>query len=333
VHEPAFETHHIWLERPVSPCLMAKRGAAIRPKRVIGHVVESGTRDYEIPKKVEDKFREGWTSHIPLHLLTDKAVEAAARGKQRKTYVMDEETVTFRTLSDALDADGEVDMTPAEFQQAYPRFLQCVSKFASDECSRWAVHHQRLCASKHMFGKKFSIYLRYDIELRRRSTTSSFDPGTFQRGIWQDVNDDYRFDRMEALMSSRNAPTASVATSNASAAPARAAGSQSFRTSSSSAKTTPRGSDRMCILCGWRNHTWKHCRASKAYNGSPLYVTDPKDPRDSAGASLCLNHNISSCQRTSPPCTYSHACSICGGKDHAASVCSHAQPAGSSRSS
>jgi hypothetical protein len=163
VHDPIAPAHYIRLERPASPRLGARRSEAVRPKRIIRHVLESGAREFEIPKKVADKFREGWKTHIPIHLLTDKAVEASSHGRQRKSYVMDEETATLRTISDELSADGELDITPAEFQQAYPRFLQCVSKFLPEEWGRWAIHHQRLCVTKHAFGKKFPLYLRYDI--------------------------------------------------------------------------------------------------------------------------------------------------------------------------
>jgi hypothetical protein len=317
---------YIRVPQPTSPRLLPKRGKAVRPERVIGHVVESGGRDFEIPRKVVEKFLEGWSSHVPLHLLTDKAVEAASRGKQRKTYVVDDDTATLKTISDELNADGELDMDPAEFQQAYPRFLQCVSKFFPREWPRWALHHQRLGVTKGAFGKKFPLYLRYDIELRRRSTTSSFDPGTFQRGIWDDVNEDYRFEQMEAMKHSKSytaAPAQTAPNGNS----ASTTGTHSFRNQAPAAKFVQL-SDRICIICGWRNHGYRQCRAPKAFNGAPLFVTDPKNPRDRAGVSICINHNTGSCRRASPPCTYSHICSICGAGSHAAQACSRAQPAG-----
>jgi hypothetical protein len=138
---------------------LPKRGKAVRPDRIIGQVIQSGKRDFKIPRKVVEKFSKGWLLHILLHLLTDKAVEAASRGKSRKTYMVDNETVTLKTMSDDLNADGKLDMDPAEFQQAYPRFLQCVSKFFPREWPRWALHHQRLGLTKGAFGKKFPLYL------------------------------------------------------------------------------------------------------------------------------------------------------------------------------
>lgn len=300
-----------------TPLLTGSGASASRPTRIRGSVAAS--HKLSIPNGVVEILRTGWNRHIPLIYFTDTFLKSYAEGRVPDPALGNKD----------LPVNGELELSYEHWSAAWRRFLEQIKFFLPLEYDNWMVHVQQITNREDRI-QHWPLYLRYDIEVRKRCLRESFDPAMWQDHIFVYLETEYRateaFRKMSELTrTSQNFSSNRFLQTNT--YPSR------FR-----ASTNPKGFPRfpqsssgsssgVCFLCGANGHSAIQCRETKLRNGSPIFLIpgpDRKTYRDASGQLYCWYFSLpQGCSFADRTCTRGvHACTLCGATEHGAQRCS-----------
>lgn len=141
-----------------------------RPVRIPGATV-SGI-ELPIPVWVRREFLTGWLEHVPLTYLTDSYCRKASSDD-----VFSPPRPSNRE---------ELTLTPEEWRQGWSRLLSLIQLYLHDEHDAWITHFERIRDAVDL-STNWDLWIRYDIEVRRRSCHNPLDPAIFHSAIWSDL--------------------------------------------------------------------------------------------------------------------------------------------------
>ncbi|PPQ84532.1 hypothetical protein CVT24_006664, partial [Panaeolus cyanescens] len=235
---------------------------------------------YPPPPRFRQYLKNGWTHHIPLTALTDRACANEAMGKNRPR---DEFTLTFRTdgsftvptshpnsLQDQqVDEDDEHKISFHQWLQAWRRLLDLIRECLPPlDFSMWQAHHDRIFNDRTL-SEYWPVWREYDILVRQQAVyDKKFDPSVFQKDTFAAVERRLRdAENNQRLNSAINAALKQLP--------------KSFR--APSYRNSPPNTDQSssqdqsyrCLICGSRAHRPKQCDAKFLVNGKPLLLPRP----------------------------------------------------------
>ncbi|EIN03378.1 hypothetical protein PUNSTDRAFT_139604 [Punctularia strigosozonata HHB-11173 SS5] len=290
-----------------------------RPQLVRGKQAKADC--YSIPDPIRKKFQEGWTTHIPLNYLPDKAV--AEYGCDTLSLLTDMYAVDpARGLIQAekvLPSAGELKLSFGEWHQAWKRLLQLIKAYFPRDYERWKKHFRRICCTDGATSENWTLWLAYDAEVRRRCHLEGIDPGTFHKNIWKKVEPTHIKAQVMASLQPFRAQTASRSSG--------ARPEQSSRHASGRAQlSSPKPIDSKCFFCGGKGHKASACKADRLINGQPVRLTRGEDRlvKDDKGRQYCFYFNMAGgcTKKDAGPCAKGdHRCTLCGGTNHGAQLC------------
>ena len=300
-----------------------------RPARTPGLAATNAA--FLAPDNIRKKFKDGWTTHIPLTFLTDKGCllkNKALVNSSHDIMSFDPTTGQVITTSKTLNDQGELELTFDEWHQAWRRLLSLVEEFFPEELYMWTKHYTFILDSTNR-AELWPLYVAYDVEIRKKATQSSIDPSIFALGVWNDLEARYTAKKVlniiqldlkqhpERFISSNNSNPPSYTPRNPSI-------TSSFRNPQHSLPENPRSG--RCIFCGDRSktHTSRGCTAACYANGSPCHLArqEPTGIRiSSSGKRYCYAWNgPSGCDQIT--CRKGeHLCTLCGTLTHNAQRC------------
>ncbi|KIJ43658.1 hypothetical protein M422DRAFT_67829 [Sphaerobolus stellatus SS14] len=275
-----------------------------------------------IPETIRKKFIAGWREHIPLTYLTDQncARTAVDPEANHDLLTVSSSAGLITTTSKPLSAEGEANLSFREWCEAWKRLLRLIQDYSPAEYDIWSRHHNRIRDAEDC-TTKWSLWLAYDIEIRRRSCTEPLDPSIFQVNIWNDLQPDFLIRQaMERLRSQYTSAPSSSSTLKRRHSPER----RDLPNKRPREYTTSDEAERFrCFLCAGSNHSGRYCRNTKLSNGKPTYLrfAGPNKYADPQGRRYCFSFNGNGCQIKYGTCRQGlHKCSLCGG-EHTAQVC------------
>ncbi|EIN09116.1 hypothetical protein PUNSTDRAFT_134282 [Punctularia strigosozonata HHB-11173 SS5] len=290
-------------------------------KSLAESALEAKADCYSIPDPIRKKFQEGWTTHIPLNYLTDKAV--AEYGCDTSSLLTDMYAVDpARGLIQAekvLPSAGELKLSFGEWHQAWKRLLQLIKAYFPRDYERWKKHFRRICCTDGATSENWTLWLAYDAEVRRRCHLEGIDPGTFHKNIWNKVEPAHIKAQVMASLQPFRAQTASRSSG--------ARPEQSSRHASGRAQlSSPKPIDSKCFFCGGKGHKASACKADRLINGQPVRLTRGEDRsvKDDKGRQYCFYFNMAGgcTKKDAGPCAKGdHRCTLCGGTNHGAQLC------------
>ncbi|KAJ7064505.1 hypothetical protein C8F01DRAFT_1353864 [Mycena amicta] len=165
-----------------------------RPARIPGLTVSSAR--LLAPDAIRKRFSAsgGWQTHVPLHVLTDKACLLAMQDSSGKLFndmfVVDSSTGSTVAMSRDLPAGPELSLTYDEWDQAWRCLLDLIGEFLPDELDIWKTHHDNI-AKRPNRSNLWPVYLEYDARIRRSALSSGVDPTYFQYELWNELEAAY----------------------------------------------------------------------------------------------------------------------------------------------
>lgn len=284
-----------------------------------------------------------WTEHLPLHILTNDAIQEANRLPSSDIqYAQTNSSGSLTLVTKGPNNREEFDMTETEWRFAIPNYLRLIEYHCNRE-SRLQIleglkkHFQWISAQPDYYND-FLLYLRYDIKIRGFIASTKYIPTGYEPNIFDATRTQYNRELARNLIISNpgNAPTRKDSGSRGrspgyanrkdSSSRGRSRSASPRRNSSSSFRGSKGRSFRpyagppaktFCIACGQNGHASYACQSNKA----PFLVQD-KSGRwlGPEGAQLCYkwNNDSATCQG----CNREHRCTLCGNKSHNARKCS-----------
>ncbi|EIN05244.1 hypothetical protein PUNSTDRAFT_137926 [Punctularia strigosozonata HHB-11173 SS5] len=177
-HVNEFPTVH------ASPIPLSSRG---RPARVAGVVAD--VNYYVIPQQICDIFERGHRRHVPLHHLMDAACMAQGINTNANlANLWQIESGGLVPVQQPLSPEGEMQLSFAEWLQAWQRYLQLFEEYLPHEYLDWFTHHENIRLRRGVSSENvWPVWLAYDIEIRRRWLNTPIDPRKHHCAIWDDL--------------------------------------------------------------------------------------------------------------------------------------------------
>ena len=141
-----------------------------RPARTPGLAATNAA--FLAPDNIRKKFKDGWTTHIPLTFLTDKGCllkNKALVNSSHDIMSFDPTTGQVITTSKTLNDQGELELTFDEWHQAWRRLLSLVEEFFPEELYMWTKHYTFILDSTNR-AELWPLYVAYDVEIRKKAT-------------------------------------------------------------------------------------------------------------------------------------------------------------------
>ena len=313
----------------VLPATDLTTSALKRPPRIPGLVATNA--GFLIPNSIRKKFRDGWTSHIPLTYLTNKGCllkNKASVNSAQDIMSFDPTTGQVVTTSRTLNDHGELELTFNEWYQVWRRLLALIDEFFKEEFLMWKKHYSFIHDSENR-AELWPLYVAYDVEIRRKATQSSIDPSVFAIGVWNDLEARYTAKKVLNLIQldlkqQTDRFPLSHSANLPSYTPRNPPNTSSFQNLQHSLPENPRSG--RCIFCGDRSktHTSHGCTAACYANGSPCHLSRQEPSRvriSSSGKQYCYAWNgPSGCDQVT--CRKGeHLCTLCGTLTHNAQRC------------
>lgn len=309
---------------PVDPAVSYRK----RPARIPG--LAGTNAAYLVPDNIRKKFVEGWGSHVPLPLLTDKGCSLKNKSSvssSQEVLTYDSGTGLFIATPKSLSEHGELDLTFDEWHQAWRRLLDLIKTYIPQDFLVWETHYLFILNSENR-AEMWPLYLAYDTEIRKRTTQSPIDPAVFSIGIWNDLETKYTAKKVLSIVQADlkqrgDRATSSQTTNPPPYVPRNPSSGSSFRNQLPSSDNPKTG---RCIFCGDRSktHLSRNCLSSCCTDGSPCHLSrqEPSGARISrSGQRYCYSWNgPSGCDQV--PCKRGdHLCTLCGSSSHNAQQC------------
>jgi hypothetical protein len=152
-----------------------------------------------------------WKEYFSLEDLTNAKCRASAHHRRapEKNLVMGKNGA-FKLESVLSDTSREHLMDASSWREAIYRMCDIIDRhlpgpYATDVANRWREHADYL-QNRNDFKENFSLYLLYDIRIRRAYVHefNSFQPNQFQWLVWDNVRDEQRDKRLQAVETTMN---------------------------------------------------------------------------------------------------------------------------------
>lgn len=298
-----------------------------------------------IPEYIEQAVANGAQYHIPLSALTNARCEVNALLATQEGYNIDHAAKRPNAALQLSDEQREACLTRDEWQQAIYRMMDLIKKHVSGDLPLWEAHYARI---QHRFSQdeKWTLWLAYDIEVRRQAVCNHIDMSLFHAVIYDACRIAYEERALLASVQAQFSVAASSGASRTFSSPNRA---QPYD-SRSGAHGNRRNSDsqgqgsadvRRCLVCGDPKHSPLQCDAKALINGQPLVLhivpgsgpkvnsrgrTIPPKRVDDQGREHCFHFNgQDGCNKTlygDRRCSYGrHGCTYCKSTQHGAPGC------------
>jgi hypothetical protein len=227
-------------------------------------------------------------------LLKNKSLLSA--GQDILSYDPSTGQVLTTSESKVLNGNGELDLTFDEWHQAWRCLLELIKAFVPQEFLLWEVHYNYILNNANR-AEMWSLFLVYDVEIRRRATQSPIDPSQFSLGIWNNLESRYHTKKVVALVqadlkqytdrfSAPNSPNPSAHI------PQNMTQSLSFHNQHHPLPDNPKIG--CCIFCGdcSKSHPSKLCTAMCYADGSLCHLTrqEPTGQRVSKSGNTIASH-------------------------------------------
>ncbi|KAJ7055347.1 hypothetical protein C8F01DRAFT_464922 [Mycena amicta] len=303
-----------------------------RPVRIPGLTVSNAR--LLPPDAIRKRFSAsgGWQTHVPLHLLTDKACLLAMQDSSGKLlndmYMVDSSTGNTVAVSRDFPIGPELVLTYDEWDQAWRCLLDLIAEFLPDELEAWKTHYTTI-TNRPNRSNLWSVYLEYDSRIRRSALSSPVDPTYFQFELWNELEAEHygKQAAAAALRFTQDALKSQGSSGGKRGGDSDSSGGHRFRPTDGARN---KGDKFRCFVCGSDEptHRARTCAASALVNGRPLIlsVRGPNGSgsrKDSADKAYCFPFNGRGCSRGSS-CTHgNHWCSLCGDQsgNHSAQSC------------
>ncbi|KAJ7166255.1 hypothetical protein C8R46DRAFT_900195, partial [Mycena filopes] len=303
-----------------------------RPARTLG--LTSSNASYLVPEAILKKFDDGWRTHVPLHLLTDKACSFSNHATTKELndlYTMDGSTGTILTVAKEIAFEPELRLSFDEWFEAWTRLLELILKYLPVEHPLWVKHHKNIL---HRPNRKdnWALILEYDSRVRRQAVVTGIDPSIFHLDIWNSLEGEHIGKRAVATVrrelqldgpSNRKGNTSERGQSQSSDRFQPYDNSKRQNANSSHSFRSDRKS--RCFVCGSeeRGHLARECRAHDLVNGKPAILSG-RGRRDRDDHSYCFSFNgKTGCKRGNNCTQGEHWCTLCGERSgrHSAQDC------------
>ncbi|CEL58626.1 similar to polyprotein [Rhizoctonia solani AG-1 IB] len=132
-------------------------------------------------------FEEGWIIHLPLTILTDEYCASSEASKSTAEIVrVDGKGNLIKSQKDvpATAIAGETSLSLAQWLKAWSRLLNLISIYKPQLEKDWRAHFQLICYNDER-DQFWPVWLRYDIELRERSTHEPLKVHYLQENIYK----------------------------------------------------------------------------------------------------------------------------------------------------
>lgn len=345
---------------PLSPPVL------LQPTRGPVHAVPSAQQTSQldpneviVPARIIRILRAGWTDHIPLDAITNRACRLATFQLTRNT----EHGLTMgsdgRIISKAspIDHSKEDKIDVSDWYQASRNLISAIANhlWASGDSAAGGANARRIAEifSRHFltlqgrtdFEESFAVYREYDINIRRRYLHQSalFSPAVFQQKLYESIARSHDLQERSSLRDLLSRASASAFT------PSARPGTTSLTHKSfkfqgafqprSDNGWVARGSAQnpsekgRSFLAGALADRFGNIRCMFCASSAHKYSSCPgpgrflrKDSagvwRDTAGKTVCINFNGPITCPRGPACPHLHTCSLCGSGSHSAQSCS-----------
>jgi hypothetical protein len=272
---------------------------------VDGHLAEGAGLNFDIPWKIANHLKKhGMLQHLPLTYLTDKAIRnSAQRGEADDVLNWDREPLTLCASSKPFNNKGKEKMDFQEWKQGFKRYLLIVAQYRPQGHEKWWKHMISIEDAPDGIGAEWSLWLQYNIECRKCSTSIPLNPLVFQVHILEQVKNKWLIDKV-SLEACDEARSVALGATTA-AAPSAINKSQSKQSSSSFAllavarKPPPSSTGHsFCLCCGWALHQTQECTESTRINNGKMFISSKSIAPghaycDPDGKSVCLRWNAS----------------------------------------
>ena len=250
-------------------------------------------------------------------------------GASQEILSIDSSSRRIITTSKPLSDFGELNLTLDEWHQAWRCLLELIDTFIHKELHLWEAHYNFIVNSENR-SEMWSLYLAYDVEIRKRATQSLIDPSMFSIGVWNDLETRYTAKKVLNLVQADLKHDRSHS-SHQPAVPethGEQCNSRNCSHNHSFCGQHQHAFDKTgrCIFCGdqSRAHLSRNCTASSFANRAPCFLLrqEPTGTRQSKyGKRYCYAWNGPSRCGQSPCSRGDHACTLCGTSLHTAQQC------------
>ncbi|KAJ7433347.1 hypothetical protein FB451DRAFT_1064480, partial [Mycena latifolia] len=302
-----------------------------RPERQPGLTATNAA--HLVPDAIRKRFIQGWTKHVPLHYLTDAFCShdnLASAKELNELYTLDGTHGGVVSVPKDLPSAPELDLTFAEWFQAWGRLLELIRTYFRSEFPLWEQHYNRILHRPNK-EENWALCVAYDAEVRRRSCTSGLDPSVFHLELWNELESKHIARRALHVVRIEMGKSSGASQSSKSQTPSNSNANSSFRGNPNRLQITGSVAEPQfrCFICGDTDpsHRSRFCNARKLVNGRDAVLVSRKqgEPRtDRNGNNYCYGWNGRSGCDQGAHCSHGkHWCSLCGASDgtHAAQGC------------
>ncbi|KAG8952221.1 hypothetical protein FRC04_004928 [Tulasnella sp. 424] len=285
------------------PSQQTTRPQATRPEIQEGYVATGNV--HVIPPAVRNVMAAGWSSHIPLSLLTDAYCRNYSAHESLSATITSVQNGGLRLkVASELPEKGESSITRGEWNQAWPRLLSLIGQHIPGIYGKWHEHYTRI-ANLEGLDDEWEYCRAYDIKIRKRALREPLDPGLWHPEVMSRCRLEVDTRRRDMTHAEMLASLQSVTQTNSGPygngprtplrPPRRMFITEPNKFTPSPNKFTPSpkarwfrpredgeshpatSSSLKCIVCGSNNPahgTWKYCDASSTIFGKPVFMAE-----------------------------------------------------------
>jgi hypothetical protein len=160
-------------------------------------------------------------------------------------------------------------MSFLEWHEAWKWLLQLYRELQPEEYMYWQAHYKIICDAPGVTGDDWSVWLAYDVKIRKRRLLEGLDPSIFHQVIWHNFNIRNMLNhivtatrpmqaQLEVAVGRQNAVSSSQATSAS-----RQAGRNQRSASGRLYPDVAGNSFWVCVRCGHLGHNASSCITKK----------------------------------------------------------------------
>ena len=201
----ALSSHCIYLPnlpdpsvRTLLPSFQLVSSASTSIHSIPTNLVLLNSHNLGLPSKVITIMKGNWATYILLNALSTTSLLSIASSSKDKTFqnLSVSDSRSLKLSAPKLNKRDEPLMSAHDWLHTHSCLILCICKFlpgpADQIVDMWAAHFD-LVYNRVDFFLKFPLYLTYDIHLHKHYIyDTSFDPSTWQSGVWDQIVEDMR---------------------------------------------------------------------------------------------------------------------------------------------